>query len=294
MPYFLQSCRSNPGFHWKLFTDCDLSLSRPSNVDFLPFTFQEFSHLADEKLGESLSLSHAYKLCDLKPAYGHLFEDELNGFDFWGYTDLDLIYGDLSRFVSPSILHAHDVISSRANLVNGHFSLFRNGRDLRLAYRSIPTWLPKFSSEKYENFDEGDFDQYIVERARRGDLRLFRKDIQADDNLMEYSGRKSFVMEWNQGRIRDLVTRSELAYFHFIESKYHDRFVAAPLSQPPPSRFLVRPSGIKAVSGFSGRVEQHLICILECLRATPWHLKRLLRRMVPDQVRTKLRAALSR
>ena len=42
-------------------------------------------------------------------------------YDFWGYCDIDLIFGNIRKFITDDILDKYDKILSR-----GHFTLFRN------------------------------------------------------------------------------------------------------------------------------------------------------------------------
>ena len=42
----------------------------------------------------TMTIEDAYKLTDFKPAYGEIFQDYIIQYDFWGFTDIDLIYGD--------------------------------------------------------------------------------------------------------------------------------------------------------------------------------------------------------
>ena len=66
---------------------------------------------------------------DLKPLYGALFEEELAEFTHWGWTDLDMIWGNLGAFLEP--LLSHDVISAPdgqrpALYLSGQLTVFRN------------------------------------------------------------------------------------------------------------------------------------------------------------------------
>ena len=67
---------------------------------------------------------------DLKPLYGALFEEELQGFSHWGWTDLDMIWGRLETFLTPQIL-SYDVISfpdgaRPALYLSGQLTVFKN------------------------------------------------------------------------------------------------------------------------------------------------------------------------
>ena len=47
----------------------------------------------------NINLRSPYKLCDLKPAYGYIFNNLLKDFDYWGYSDLDLLFGNLDELL---------------------------------------------------------------------------------------------------------------------------------------------------------------------------------------------------
>ena len=54
--------------------------------------------LSSRKLGFEVYLERPYKCCDLKPAYGVIFEEYLTAYSYWGHCDFDLIFGDLQYF----------------------------------------------------------------------------------------------------------------------------------------------------------------------------------------------------
>lgn len=140
MPAFLHSCRYNPGVDWIIFSDARFSLELPENVRFLPLTVDKFNLQATEILGFKVNVkpTYAYKMCDLKIMYGCIFENELKDYDFWGCCDMDVVWGDIRRFITSDILKHHDVITSRIGRISGHFCLFRNRRDWNELFRRIP------------------------------------------------------------------------------------------------------------------------------------------------------------
>ena len=52
----------------------------------------------------SINLPSPYKLCDFKPAYGEIFNEFISSFDYWGYCDVDLIWGNIRKFLSNDLL----------------------------------------------------------------------------------------------------------------------------------------------------------------------------------------------
>ena len=45
-------------------------------------------------------------LVEYKPATGHVFADYLGEYTHWGYSDLDIAWGDLPRWITPDELLA--------------------------------------------------------------------------------------------------------------------------------------------------------------------------------------------
>jgi hypothetical protein len=123
---FFKSCGANPTVNWLFVTDQPIDAGRlPPNVALRRTTFASLKKSIDAVLGFENVLPSPYKLCDLRPAYGVIFADATEGFDFWGHCDMDLVFGDIRRFLTPEILHAYTKV-----LIHGHLSLYRNRDDV--------------------------------------------------------------------------------------------------------------------------------------------------------------------
>ena len=73
-PYFLHSCLYNPTIDFLIFTDNnDLNLDLLTNVNVMPYSIEAFKEDAAKALGFEVAVEMGYKLCDFKPAYGHIF-----------------------------------------------------------------------------------------------------------------------------------------------------------------------------------------------------------------------------
>ena len=80
------------------------------------------------------------KLNDWKQTFGKLFEDWISGCTFWGYTDLDLIYGNLVEAVPKRLREDYDIISPKGHMLMGPFTLFRNTRAVNELFRKDDEW----------------------------------------------------------------------------------------------------------------------------------------------------------
>jgi hypothetical protein len=136
---FMWSCARNPNVQWHFFTDCGELASRPANVTLHPMTWEQCACHVQRVCGLRAPPARPYKLCDFRFAYGHLFADYVAGYDFWGFGDVDVIYGDLQAFWTPTLL-SHDLVTFNRTHVSGHLTLVRNTPEAALRYRESAIW----------------------------------------------------------------------------------------------------------------------------------------------------------
>lgn len=128
---WLDSAANNKEFAFLIYTDSfNKDQSKYENIFFHEMTFSDFSNRIKKLFDFSISLETPYKLCDYKPTYGAALAEDLKGFDFWGYCDIDLIFGRLSNYITDEILNENDRIY---NL--GHFTLYRNVEEMNNLYK---------------------------------------------------------------------------------------------------------------------------------------------------------------
>lgn len=165
MDLYIESCKWNPTINWLFFTDCGEPNNQASNVAFVHTTLTELEQRFSDKLGIKATLPRAYKLCDYKPTYGFVFEEYLSDYDFWGFGDIDVIYGNIRHFYGADIA-AYKIISTHDSCVSGHFCLLQNSPLLKNAYRKIKGWQSILENPSYLRFDEGHFTNLILRRTQ--------------------------------------------------------------------------------------------------------------------------------
>jgi hypothetical protein len=183
MDFFLLSCEMNPDFNWMIFSDNQDQPEVPSNVVIKSFSLGEFNRLASSRLGLDIHIRNPYKICDLRPAFGTIFRDFLMGTDYWGYSDLDLVYGNLSGFLGSKILKDHDIITSRKEYIAGHFTLYRNVNKVNELYKICPQHRDIFQDHsRHFAFDE---------RSNLYGRSLFNSDLK--NNLQSSVARLEYI-----------------------------------------------------------------------------------------------------
>lgn len=152
--FFLSSIIHNKNFDWLIFSDNENVLPKHQNIKYYKMKLNEFSKLAKKKTNLSISFDNPYKLCDFKPLYGKIFEDHLSNYKFWGYSDIDTIYGQIKEFINDEILNNYDVISTYRGFLSGPFCLFRNNHAINELYKQSENYPYVFTFKKHFAFDE--------------------------------------------------------------------------------------------------------------------------------------------
>lgn len=155
--FFLKTCAANHNIDFLFFCDNPFFYKQSlANIKFIKINIQKFNDLATNKLGVPVALTNGYKLCDLKPMYGKIYEDYLKEYDFWGFCDIDMIFGNIYKIiVENNKLDKYDVISSHGQYLAGPFSIFRNEETINKLYEKSKDWIKTIEiNNKYLGFDE--------------------------------------------------------------------------------------------------------------------------------------------
>jgi len=238
--WFFASCKANPTVDFFIFTDDEskLKYNVEKNIKVIKMTFAECAALVNEKLDGAV-LTFPYKLCDYKPAYAVIFEDWVKDYDYYGFCDCDLMFGNIREFFPDSFLEKYDHF-----LLLGHFQLFKkeNRYDYKLTwpinskYKDGKTWAIVKESEKNFGWDEWDgVPQLIRENGisiywerkifsniyqpKKNGKHLYKKLIDKNDG----ANRPFQIWQWKNGGIYhiNMITKKETPklYIHFTERR---------------------------------------------------------------------------
>lgn len=159
--FWLTSCAYNPDIDFFFVTDIDTKqYTIPNNVKFIKKSFDELKLLIQQKFnnlthkGGGVFLDRPYKLCDFKTAYGYIFEDIFKHYEYWGYFDIDTIWGDILSFIPNNESNKWLKI-----FPCGHLSFIRNTEPYNKAFelvngKGLVTWEEAFTTPQSHYFDE--------------------------------------------------------------------------------------------------------------------------------------------
>ena len=82
-----------------------------------------------------------YVLVEFKPAMGHIFKEFIGSYSHWGYSDLDIAYGDLPKWITRSELEDYDIVTysygdQHRLYLRGQFTFHKNNHRINNIWRA--------------------------------------------------------------------------------------------------------------------------------------------------------------
>lgn len=251
--YFLETCGHNKSIDFIFFID-DRSYrnSKFPNVSFIYLDKAAFNALATEKIGVPVNIRQGYKLCDLRPMYGVIYEEYLASYTFWGYCDTDMLFGDIATVLTPDLLNNHDIISSHSRYMSGPFSLYRNIAEVNTLFRKSKDYQRVIQDDRNFLFDEAS--SVIAHLWEGHDIFDFESEVESMTHLVKNESKHSlrvkfagFITERVKDKLRwqngQLLTAAgeEVFVFHYITYKGKLSFNVPPYRGEP--HFFFTPNG---------------------------------------------------
>lgn len=129
---WLMSCKYNPTVNWIIYTDDKTEYDYPDNVKVKYCTYAQILEKFQNNFEEKIEVKTPWYMSLFKPAYGEIFSEDLAEYDFWGYCDIDLMWGNIRNFFTDEILEKYDRIG-----FFGHSTIYRNTPQVNARYKVI-------------------------------------------------------------------------------------------------------------------------------------------------------------
>lgn len=144
------SALCNSSIDFMFFTDADIKPAE--NIIVHEMTFGNFQQLAQKVFDFPIVLDRPYKLCEYKQAYGYILQNYIRDYDFWGFGDLDLVYGDIRSFLTDIVMKHKFILGW------GHLTLIRNDDDANTYFmkqvKGYQNYHDAFTTSEITFFDE--------------------------------------------------------------------------------------------------------------------------------------------
>ncbi|MCB2293931.1 hypothetical protein LGK95_10405 [Clostridium algoriphilum] len=237
---WLFSAGYNPSIDFYIITDIKTELNYPPNVHVVPMSFEDVKKKIQSLFNFIITLDSPYKLCDYKPAYGLIFNEIIEGYDFWGHCDGDIIWGNLRKFLIGEVLNSYERIYSR-----GHLTLYKNNEKMNNLflkehyYKQAYTYKEAFSTQHacgYDEWGDSKFGMGISWIAEKEGIKNYDKidfaDIKVNKFEFELAGKQNsystITFRWKDGELNcvyyneEEIKEKEIAYLHLQKRKMID------------------------------------------------------------------------
>lgn len=128
-------------------------ISLGSTARFAEYLVKTIDHKADSeialggsrsnmiKLLEKNIVRQPYVLVEYKPALGYIFSEFLKDYTHWGYSDLDIVFGELDRWITADELANFDIVTYAYGdlqmlYLRGQFTFHRNDPKINMLWNS--------------------------------------------------------------------------------------------------------------------------------------------------------------
>lgn len=261
-PLWIDSCGVNKTIEWMFFTDIDMSKYHvPKNMTIHTCDFDWMKSRLQSKFPYPVRYERPWDFCAFKPLLGTVFEEELKGADFWGWSDVDMLYGSLTPVISLAE-KGYDKV-----MPNGHFSIVRNSPDLNKFIFDHPCTRKAIAADEsgLSCYDERDFRftvmhdygakqaseivSYIHLYPRWGHFKF--NVSKAASRILELGddGSCPVVFTWKDGHLTGhfalpdhSVRTLDLAYVHFFKRNIRAKVDSL---KNDGSVYMIQPSGIR-------------------------------------------------
>lgn len=222
---WLKSVKANPTVDFLIVTDDKRKFEYPKNVKVKYTTFEKLCSEIKSNFDFEICLNKPYKLCEYKPFYNLFFQEIVKKYDFWGYCDLDLIFGDIRKFVNEEVLNTYEKIYNR-----GHLTLFKNSLKINKViscekkFKNFYNYREAFSTNYVCHFDEG---AGITKLFQKNNILSYDEPDYADINMKynnfnllfrkDISPNNPGIFLWKDGKLYFCFNEKkvEIIYAHF-------------------------------------------------------------------------------
>lgn len=174
-----------------------------NNIFVVKLDLENFQQIMSDKIGEVYQLSCPEKIGDWKCTYGHLFDAISFRYEFWGYFDLDLAFGDLDKCLDGyATMDRYNIISASQTGLCNFFTIYRD----RYIYQAEESWRFILTDDKIHDYIENQLDK-AVKTAEENICLGVGKFFHFDEIIMDGRGKDA---TWENGKLTCEETGKEI------------------------------------------------------------------------------------
>jgi hypothetical protein len=210
--YHYETTKNLIGFNFILFTDQEIKLDS-KNYTVINTTKEDIELKLSGKLNYEIKIKNNRKTCDLKASFGDLFEEYINGYDYFGCYDIDTLFGDVYSSILP-YLNKYDFITigeeTFHNRLSGPFLIMRNTKEIRTLYKK-GDFIKCLSNNEVECYEEHTLSDLVKETHKI-------KIVSSMNCETNNGGKNTYDVHWKGGKL--LIKGEEKIFYHFYRKNH--------------------------------------------------------------------------
>lgn len=299
-PHFLKSLEGQDLLQVFIFSDIKNHPCLPANVTLVDLSFETLKSKIEILFNQKVGTWSPYKLCDFKPFFGLLFSEHIEDFKYWAYGDIDVIYGNLDKFLAPALARNYDIITFRRCYMSGALTVLKNNDYIKQLGLSSDS-LDRLFVDQYVGFDEAGkkmeecrkwtkaynlqhidglmcWTSIVQREADAGNVSLYAEDYYLKESLPYNT-----MLSIKPKSVQILGGYDDFIAFHLVTNKKQPEFTI-PLWKEIPKEYIVCTEGFFRKPSLVGRLTMNP---LRRYRKTRGFLKRTQKRLA-DSIRYRL------
>ena len=212
--YHYETAISNKNIDFLLITDQEIELKSSSNFKVINIDLQNLKNRIKNALNIDYEFTSNRNICQLKCSLGDIFYEEIKDYLYWGFYDIDTLFGDFNKFILP-LIDDYDIISfgvkNYHDRISGPLVIIKNTENNNKLYkRKFPEFINKLYNYDVNSFDEIEFNIIVQE-----DNNIKVKILYDVCNFSSEKAYPEFESNWSGGKL--YINEQEKLLNHFID-----------------------------------------------------------------------------
>ena len=206
--YHYETTKNLNGFDFLFITDqLDFNLD---SENYRVMYLDKFSleNLLYVKTKHRIKILNNKKICDLKASLGDLFYDDIKDYEYFGFYDIDTLFGDVNKICEHQSEH-YDVITfadtKYHSRIGGPFTIIKNNERLRKLYLN-DVFIDCFNNESVTCYEEHDWSDRVIKN--------YKLKIIDSTNLINEGGKINYDVMWSGNKLYS--NNKEILLYHFL------------------------------------------------------------------------------
>jgi len=213
--YHYETTKNLKDVEFLIFTDSNLRIDSP-NYRIISVTKEEIEKKVSLMIGFEYRIIDSKKINCLKSCLGELFEEYLVDCDFYGFYDIDTLFGDFQNWIFP-YMEEYDVISFADsvyhNRLGGPLTIIKNTpENVRIYRRKLEEFILTLNNKNIDPFEEHQFSDILLE-SRNVKLIYDSSNCETDNG-----GKNTYDAYWSGGKV--FIKGKEKLLYHFYRKSH--------------------------------------------------------------------------